>query len=149
MGVFNFLKYALENGWAIAELVASLLCLAAAIVCVIYLARLLRRKDLDWSPKKLTVMGLTGVLLSAVLLCLPEAVDWFSYLNSYDMVERGLLGVDVQPEQKAALIAYGISEAFSVSLLAGAGQVLLLLPCALLAGLSMALLGRSEDEGTP
>ena len=149
MSVLSFLQQALENGWAVAELVVSLLCLTAAIICVIYFARQLRRKELDWSPRRLSIAGLTGLLLSAILLCLPELVDWLSYLNSYDMVERSLLGVDMQPEQKAALLAYGITEAFSVSVMAGAGQILLLLPCALLAGLSMALLTRSSSEGTP
>lgn len=149
MSVLIFLRQALENGWAVAELVTSLLCLAAAVACVVILARLLRRKTLDWSPGKITAVGLAGLLLPAVLLCLPEAVDWLSYLRSWDMVERSLLGVDVQPDERAALIAYAISDGFNVSWLARTGQVLLLIPCALLAGLSMALLTGSHGEGKP
>jgi hypothetical protein len=127
----------------------SLVCLAVAIVCVIFLVKVLRKKELDWSPRKIAVIGLVGLLLPAVLLCLPACIDWLSYLNSYDMVERSLLGVDMQPEQRAALLAYGISDAINVGLVAGVGQILLLLPCALLAGLSVALLVRPSNEGTP
>jgi len=149
LSVLYFLRYALENGWAVAELVTSLLCLAAAIACVVIFARLLRRKTLDWSPRKITHVGLVGLLLPAVLLCLPEAVDWLSYLHSHGMVESSLTGVGVQAEQKASLMAYGISHAYSVSAMAGMGQILLLIPCALLAGISLALLRKHHDEGTP
>jgi hypothetical protein len=146
--LYHFL-HALESGWAAAELVTSLLCLAASVACVVIFARLLRRKTLGWSPGKITAVGLAGLLLPAVLLCLPEAVDWLSYLRSCDMVERSLLGVDVQPDQRAALMAHAISDGFNVSWLARTGQVLLLIPCALLAGLSMALLTGSHGEGKP
>lgn len=144
-----FILEVLDGGWAIAGLAVSLVCLAVAIFCVIYFAKVHRRKELDWSPRKITIVGLTGLLLPAVLLCLPACIDWLQYLHSYDMVDRSLLGVDMQPEQRAALLAYGISDAINVGLVAGVGQILLLLPCAILAGLGMALLARSRKGGTP
>ena len=139
---FADLIYMLDNGWAIAELCVSLASLAAAIAGVIYLARLHRRGGLDWSERKIAVVGMSGAMLAVVLLCLPELVSWLAYLGCYDMVDRGLLGVGHHPDHEAALIARGLADGFGVSWLAGAGKALLLVPCALLAGLSLTLRGK-------
>jgi hypothetical protein len=144
----SYIRSILETDWAIAGVSVSLICLAVAIVCVITFAKILRRKHLDWSPKKTTIVSLVGLILPAVLLCLPACIDWLSYQNSYDMVDRSLLGVDMIPEQRVALLGQGSFNSIFVGMVAGMGQIVLLLPCALLVGLSMALLSRSPKQGT-
>jgi hypothetical protein len=94
---FADLYYTLDNGWAIAALCVSLVSLAAAIAGVIYLSRLHRRGELDWTRKKIAVVGMSGAMLAVLLLCLPEVVSWLAYVRCYDMVDRGLLGVGDQP----------------------------------------------------
>jgi ABC-type dipeptide/oligopeptide/nickel transport system permease component len=126
----------LRNPIAIAVMLASLVglvfVLGASLGLVVGYAR---RRRLTWARSTRIAVGAGGTITSCLVLCLPAAAAWLAYLS-----RDGKLGETLAiaaPEQVAALVAQAFESALGVSLAATISELVVAVPCAVLAGLAL------------
>ena len=94
-----------------------------------------------------TFVGIGGTATSLVVLLLPPGVAWLIYLRAVGRIDEAL--VEAVPEQKASLMGQSVGTAFEVMTAAGLADLVLVVPCAVLAGLALTIpfFLRDPEEG--
>ena len=126
----------IRHPYSIAVLVSALIGLVFVLGgCIGLIIAYARREKLKWGRAMRAIVGIGGVITAGLFLFLPAAVSWFVYTQAPDRMEEAL--ASSAPEQKAALMADIISEAWSAAFLANVSALVLLIPCAVLVGLAL------------
>ncbi len=121
---------------ALAILAASLVALVfVAGSCVGLLVAYAKRVKVVWGRGMRMLVGVGGTATSLVVLLLPPGAAWLMYLRAAGRIDEVL--ATAAPDEKSALVADAVTGAWNGVMAAGLADLLLLLPCAVLAGLSL------------
>lgn len=121
---------------AIVVLVASLVaCLIVMGSCIGLLVAYAKRAKVVWGRGMRTLVGVGGTVTSLVVLLLPPGAAWLVYLRSVGKIDEALGATAT--DKTAPLPGYVLAGAWDAAVAAGLADLLLLVPCAVLAGLAL------------
>ena len=135
---------------AIAILAASLAALAfVAGGCIGLVVAYVKRAKVVWGRGMRTLVGFGGTATSLVVLLMPPGVAWLLYLRAVGRIDEAL--ATAAADKTAPLMADAVSGAWNGVVAAGLADLLLLAPCAVLAGLALTVpffLGDRKVDGS-
>jgi hypothetical protein len=121
---------------AIVVMVAALAAmLVVAGSCIGLLVAYAKREKVIWGRRMRTLVGIGGTATSIVVLLLPPGVAWLVYLRSVGRIDEALHAT--ASDKMAPLLAHVLVGAWNAAVAACLADLVLLLPCAVLAGLAL------------
>ncbi len=123
---------------AIAVMVAALAALAfVAGSCIGLLVAYAKRAKVVWGRGMRAFVGLGGTATALVVLLLPPGVAWLVYLRSVAGIDAAL--AMAPSAERVGQLSGAIDSGWAVMCAAGLADAVLLVPCAVLAGLSLSV----------
>jgi len=121
---------------AIVILAVSLAALLIVVgSCTGLLVAYVKRAKVVWGRGMRTLVGVGGTATSILVLLLPPGAAWLVYLRSVSRIDEAL--AMTASRERVDQIAGAIDSGWSVMLATGLADVALLVPCAVLVGLSL------------
>jgi hypothetical protein len=121
------------------SIVVMVAALAAMLVvagsCIGLLVAYVKRQKVVWGRGMRTLVGIGGTATSILVLLLPPGVAWLIYLRSVGRIDEALCAT--ASDKTAPLLAHVLAGAWNAAVAACLADLVLLLPCAVLAGLAL------------